>query len=473
MMSKREIVCVLLVGAAILFQGYSIGCSEDHALNDGVDAAADGDSDTDTDGDSDTDTDTDADTDSTCLGIGDVCTTGADCCTGSCEKSGAGGFICTSAQRCTALGDSCRVAADCCSLGCDGSRCIDSLCLVKDEPCGGDAQCCSNRCVDNACESGGACLPVGEDCSNGGASSCCSLNCTPASDGNERCMGIGRCRSEGEVCSDDKECCNYQCQGGFCFKQKECDVAGEACSETRACCSGVCANDGSGYYSCQYIGGCRPYGEICRSDEECCNNPAFSGPGVCDPINEEIGRCLNPNGCAPAGELCGSGYHDCCPCSTPDKSPGCPNENGDLFCQETVFGVERCFSDDCVLKDGECDGDEDCCGGVCTDGVCNAGLECLPDLEACAFSDQCCCQICAPDDDGDLVCCPGEETCMPAGDKCMSDADCCSGNCNSDGICGPGENACIPVGGPCTNPEDCCSNYCNTMTGSCSTDIVL
>ena len=407
-----------------------------------------------------------------CYDLGHPCTTGIDCCSGSCEPDISGSYVCTSDERCTGLGDPCEVAADCCSLGCDGSVCVEDLCLLADEGCTDDAQCCSNRCVAEVCESGGACLPAGENCTSGGSSACCSLNCMEASDGIMRCGGLGRCRSEGEVCMENSDCCNYQCEGGFCLVMPECVVAGEACDINEACCSSVCADDGSGYRSCQFLGGCRPFGELCRSDAECCNDPAFGGPGVCEPIAEGLGRCLNPTGCAPAGELCEPGYHDCCPCGTPDLSPGCPNPSGDEFCLPTIYGVLRCFSDDCVIEGGPCEDDEDCCGGICTDGICGEGFECLDDLEPCAFSDQCCCLICAPDEEGGLVCCPGGGECVPEGGSCTSDADCCSGRCNRDGICGPPDTTCVPVGGSCTSDDDCCSDHCDPVTGTCGSGLI-
>jgi hypothetical protein len=407
-----------------------------------------------------------------CQGLGSHCTSGIDCCTGRCEPDVTGAYVCISAERCAGLGEGCAVAADCCSLGCDGTLCVASLCLVGGESCTAPAQCCSNRCVGGGCESGGACLPAGEDCSTGGSGSCCSMNCAEASDGRMRCLGLGRCRAEGEVCRENGDCCNYQCVDGFCLVQPECDVAGEACETNAACCSSLCADDGSGYRSCQYLGGCRPFGELCRSDGECCNNPANDGPGVCVTVAEGIGRCENPTGCAPAGELCGPGYHTCCRCATPMSEPGCPNPDASLFCLDTVFGVSRCFSDDCVLEGGPCDAPEDCCGGVCTAGVCGPGISCRENLEPCAFSDQCCCRVCAPDATGALVCCPGDTPCIAESGRCTTDADCCSGNCNADGICGPDETPCVPLGGSCTTDADCCSDYCDPGTHTCQTIIM-
>jgi hypothetical protein len=401
----------------------------------------------------------DAATDETCLSLGEGCTTGVDCCSGSCEPDVTGKYVCTAAAQCAGLGEKCKVAADCCSLGCDGKKCVDELCLVADSECDDDAQCCSNRCEGGSCESGGACLPVGEDCSDGGDNTCCSLSCVKASDDLMRCSGTGRCRSEGEVCTEDNDCCNYQCDQGFCLIMPECDPAGEACDHDDECCSRACRDNGTGFRSCQFIGGCRPTGELCRKDKECCNDPAYGGPGVCEMITADIGRCDNPTGCAPAGEICKpDSDHDCCPCATPQSSPGCPNPNGDVFCRDTIFGVKRCFSDDCVVEDGPCENDEDCCGDECVDGTCAPGDSCLEDLEPCAFSDQCCCLICAPDDNGDLVCCPEGTECIPVDGPCTTDADCCDGNCTRDGVCGEEVTDCVPFGGQCTTDEDCCDD---------------
>ena len=50
----------------------------------------------------------------------------------------------------------------------------------------------------------------------------------------------------GEPCNTDTECCGFTCQDSF----------------------------NSGVDTCQYLGGCRPMGELCRKDTDCCNNPA-------------------------------------------------------------------------------------------------------------------------------------------------------------------------------------------------------
>ena len=93
--------------------------------------------------------------------------------------------------------------------------------------------------------------------------------------------------------------------------------------------------------------------------------------------------------------------------------------------------------------------------------------DCLPDLAPCSFSDECCCLLCAPDSEGDFVCCPGGVDCVPNGGACVSDADCCDLHC-VDGVCQPPDIDCVPMGGECVVDEDCCAGLiCNPETGRC------
>jgi hypothetical protein len=117
---------------------------------------------------------------------------------------------------------------------------------------------------------------------------------------------------------------------------------------------------------------------------------------------------------------------------------------GHEACRVTVAGVERCF--------GETPPDEPC----------------LPDLAPCAFSDECCCGLCAFDETGALVCCPEGTGCIEDGDPCTTDVDCCSGNCNESGFCGPDEVPCVELGGECETDEDCCGGYCSPTTHTCA-----
>jgi len=40
---------------------------------------------------------------------------------------------------------------------------------------------------------------------------------------------------------------------------------------------GLCANDSTGLSACEYLGGCRPEGELCRRETDCCGFNAGAG----------------------------------------------------------------------------------------------------------------------------------------------------------------------------------------------------
>lgn len=109
----------------------------------------------------------------------------------------------------------------------------------------------------------------------------------------KRPISANRCAPVDGACEVAADCCSLGCSGGLCT--------------AAACAVRACADDGTGVTSCQFLGGCRPFGELCRDDSDCCSDPAQPGGGVCMLIagsDTGLGRCGNPGGCAPAGEIC-------------------------------------------------------------------------------------------------------------------------------------------------------------------------
>ena len=364
----------------------------------------------------------------TCEDPGTECVTGAECCSGSCEMEPDGVRRCQVSGGCNPAGEACDVAADCCSLYCVEEECSeDGTCAVTGEECTENYHCCSNICTDGTCEDSPlACQPLGEICGDDG--NCCSENCVEFPDGTWRCASTYTCRTGGEVCTEDDDCCTLLCDDGYCLVLTNCTVVGEPCTGMRECCSGACADSGTGTTTCQYLSGCRSILELCTEADDCCS-------GVCEV--DDLGlvlRCQRTGGCLDPGEVCWSGSAvNCC--------------GGHELCQPTIAGVSRCYESD-------------------------PGETCIPDGEACAFSDECCCELCVPDPTtGDLTCCPGDIDCVPEGGACMSDLDCCGYNCE-DGICGPPDRSCVPLGGPCETDEDCCSNNCDPETHTCVSDLI-
>jgi hypothetical protein len=180
----------------------------------------------------------------------------------------------------------------------------------------------------------------------------------------------------------------------------------------------VCADPGTGVHVCQFLSGCRPIGEICRGNNECCSNQcALDG-------SSGVRRCANPPGCLDQGEVCSmGGSSNCCP------------GGGRGICSGTIAGVERCYG---------------------------TSTTCRANGSTCAFGDQCCGGICTFDSMGVLRC---GSSCIADGNGCTANGDCCSGNCN-DGTCSPAIVSCGPITATCTLNTDCCSNNC--VAGHCN-----
>ncbi|MFH1434822.1 MAG: hypothetical protein ABIJ56_03805, partial [Pseudomonadota bacterium] len=320
-------------------------------------------------------------------------------------------------------------ASDCCSLYCVDEVCAEGgACAVTGGECAENYDCCSNICSEeDVCDPSYApCEPFGESCTSGG--NCCSGLCVEISAEEGRCGGHYPCRPGGEVCTEDDDCCNGVCDEGYCALLGECTVVGDPCEGVRECCSNACVESGAGTTTCQYLSGCRPIGEVCEENDDCCSEE-------CEPSDHDlVKRCDNPPGCLDPGEVCFVGASlNCC--------------GGHEFCRPTFAGVYRCY--DPEIPEGEC----------------------IPDGDPCSFSDECCCELCAPDDDGALICCPGGMPCVPNGGACLTDADCCDLNC-VDGVCGEPDTSCVPLEGDCTTSEDCCSEYCDPATGKCGVLII-
>jgi hypothetical protein len=280
-------------------------------------------------------------------------------------------------------------------------------------------------------------------------------------------------------------------QGGAGGGPAPCQPPGGRCDRPVDCCDGAPCLDGT----CGDVV-CKPDGVACTSDAECCG-AVCGADAVCGPD-----PACSHDECTPGGPL----------------APSCSS------CTELVCSVDpQCcmiqWSDACVAEAqgfcgipcGQCQPDgvgcsspEQCCSGVCGDGVCGGG--CLPDGNLCMADFQCCsfvcgmgicgfspgcshdvCQVGDPLDPGctmctaqicavDAFCCQSfwddlcvDEVasvcgqmcggCLPNGSVCMLDGDCCSMNCGPGNHCnGP---MCTPDGGMCQVDGDCCNANCN------------
>jgi hypothetical protein len=432
-----------------------------------------------------------------CLNVGTPCAVSSDCCSGRCEPDIRGVRICQQGTgACKGMGEPCLRAADCCSLYCrplgdggGGGACdTGQLCEPAGDPCQSDIECCTNVC-STTCQSislpsgpfGPAtnCLSAGEVCNpavSGGG--CCSRNCTfVGGEHTFRCAFSANCKAEGEVCGASTECCNGVCQFclpgggcadtpldagtyiGRCIVTTGCKVAGQPCASAGECCSRLCADNGLGAPTCQFLGGCRPACEICTEDWQCCASiggfpmrclPADAPGGGCG-SGYGFKRCNLIEGPRSPGEVCGAGS----PTGGCGILPVRPNQHLTLCddcCQPAIADLYRC-----------------CLHGALADG----GCICVGEGEACASPADCCSGFCfpAPSLDGGITAfrCGG---CRLEGQSCSSNGDCCSGNCvEGEGglVCGPAICIGSQLGGPCNESIPCCSGRC--LNGRCASCI--
>ena len=322
------------------------------------------------------------DTSGGCGMLGDVCATAAGCCTGNCvaaggEACGVGGDCrCAPRVGCTAAGVACADDSECCNNLCDrpdgaamgtcatpgscrtagepcsgeglSGSCCSTVCLdtdgtgprcqflggcrVQDDLCRTDGECCSGECSESGttadgrpimrCANAGSCLPAGEVCGEGGASSNCCPNgggdtgCEPTGTGFRRCFGgSADCTIPSRPCVDTAECCADAFPGIQCLPDRTgtnacCLPEGESCAFGDVCCGGICVPDAvDGTLRCAAM--CVPDGGACATAADCCGCGCVSdgmGGNVCTSDAAECGACMGPQ----LGELCDPVAAPCC-----------------------------------------------------------------------------------------------------------------------------------------------------------------
>jgi hypothetical protein len=359
-----------------------------------------------------------------CGAGGLMCTSGAECCSGTCDAMM---HVCTM-PACGVAGATCSKSSDCCGLQCNGGKCAQAQCIADGQAC---TSANASACCSNTCGSGNTCTPLntmcktaGNPCPNGNGD-CCGKLCV-----NGQCAApslVSYCTQTGDICSKGSDCCTSICTiatgatVGTCaaLTNAACAVDGTTCSGCTGCCSSLCAPFGvSGGHICQPASGCHVKGDVCQKNSDCCGgDPSQIGtiPGaglvVCtpDPNHPGIGTCSDPvasncpnppggcgNSCVPEGDAChylGNGgcssnstRNDCCACIS-----------GKQCCKLDPAGIPRC----------------------------NAIATCVPAGGACADSADCCNMApCVPDSMGHLHC---GSMCVPEGGICTTTSDCCAG----------------------------------------------
>jgi hypothetical protein len=430
-----------------------------------------------------------------CHATGDECEFGAECCSGQCDVGR--GICAQDVSSCAPAGSSCNGGTECCSLRCSGDVCAAEQCVGDGQDCSGDEQCCSGSCTGGRCDdingSSASCRSAGNACDGDG--DCCSKFCK---DGN-CALGASFCVQTYDICTNNDQCCHGTCvmqagaNAGYCGLQvssgSACDnklVTGEVCEgDCSSCCSRSCAaHPTSGRSICQPPSGCRPAGELCRTDLDCCGgDPEADLPGAgnahCEDINSEgVGRCKSIS-CTPQGGICKydeSDYVEFCGGNSTSPNNCCNFLGNKSNCALDRLNIPRC----------------------------DALSECRDEGEACANSDDCCGGApCVQNETGKFVCyLPPEGDCVAATGPCTIDGDCCrgslcirrpgeaSGTCGDTGIdpnppsgvgggagagngsggSNPGSGgglACAAFGQACEDASDCCGDvpcdgaFCN------------
>jgi len=272
-----------------------------------------------------------------CKGQTEACAGDSECCNGFCVDG-----ACADLGACDTAGEPCSgegLSGSCCSTVCldqgEGPRCqFLGGCRVQDDLCTSDAQCCSGACnvrettADGRevrrCANVESCLPAGEVCGEGGASSNCCPNddgdtgCEPTGTGFRRCFGgDGTCTLPGRPCTETSECCMetfpaIMCSPGPGGENVCCLADGEECAFGDVCCSGICTPDPSdGVLRCG--SSCIPDGDPCTVDADCCGCGCIedsTGAQVCTSNADLCDPCTGPSlgeACDPAGEPCCDG----------------------------------------------------------------------------------------------------------------------------------------------------------------------
>ena len=424
-----------------------------------------------------------------CKVVGQSCTKSGDCCSSNCDATSS--TCAPKLDSCKDPGVQCAAPNECCTGSCVNGTCSNKQC-VPDKPtpgaCGQDGDCCSGICEGGTCRSvnpGQNCRTAGNPCAN--ASECCSNLCN-----NGICSGaVSFCTQQGEVCSTNFECCtgncvmtagNIQgvCGGPLGGGASQCKPSGTVCGVDTSggltepgqcevsCCSRSCGPYGgqNGFRVCQPPSGCRPTGEVCRADSDCCGWSGSPDPKMgfvqCSKSSptHEFGRCNNGNACREPGSICKVGGSESCSaenncCETLNQPSGNCNSNPANCCAKDALGIPRClvkYVGDCSEPPpagSVCATSADCCGNPCVDNKCGAPGSCIPKGGECTTSADCCVGLpCVQAPGSTSGVCGG--TLLPDGG--VSDA----GGADAGNL--PDGGTCALYGQTCTVAGDCCSD---------------
>ncbi len=391
----------------------------------------------------------------TCNKLGQVCVSASDCCSGTCSAGAC------QPPSCTSDGVACSSNGQCCGGTCTSGTCaaLNGQCKTLGNACKAGSECCSKLCESGTCKASSFCGQNGDICTQ--ANDCCGAICTKAGGGTfgtcaQPPSGGAQCQMiDGTVCTDAP----ITSDGGVVLD----DAGLPACGGS--CCSRLCAPWGpTGVPVCQPASGCRPVGEPCRGDTDCCGGPGVPGPPppsgkpvTCNIVAPNtVGVCENPKGCKPNGDICRFKTNSCN--ATDECCSGNVQQND--TCKPDIVGVPRCTGAVCVPAGTGCATSADCCNGTpCVPNpggtppfVC-AATQCIPTAGACTINADCCAgNICTIPPGGTKgTCTPNRPPPPPGGDSG-------TGGTPDAG----GGSGCALYGQTCTVAADCCNGIpCN------------
>jgi hypothetical protein len=148
-----------------------------------------------------------------------------------------------------------------------GSGGQSTLCHEANQSCGAANGCCGGKGL--LCLGGNCCVDIGQSCRDG--RDCCVGTC--GGDGKcARNVSIA-CVASGYriACNENSNCCSRNCDinGSWtCLEIEGCKPFGEYCTRQGECCSGYCIGSSVNYGTCQV---CGQSGRSCKVDVDCCD----------------------------------------------------------------------------------------------------------------------------------------------------------------------------------------------------------
>jgi hypothetical protein len=402
-----------------------------------------------------------------CLELGASCKVNGDCCSSDC----ANGFC--NYPRCQSDGDSCTADGQCCSQTCGSGTCtaLSSTCLTIGNICSSDAGCCSGLCSAGTCQPSSFCVQPSDACATNG--DCCTGTCTIKT-GSALGTCAGTAPSGAANCGlvDGQLCGGSGADGGVTYLDSGLPTCGGPC------CSRSCAPWGpTGVLVCQPASGCRPVGDLCTADKDCCGATGLPGgsgmPVTCDlSSGGSVGICRLPMGCKPNGDVCKLKTMSCN--SSCDCCAG--NCEKDDTCKQDNVGVPRCTGALCLDPGSSCASSADCCNGApCVPSASGSppyvcfGSACVPSCGACTNNADCCpgsaCEILAGSADG--ICGPCGGGSGGSGGTGDGGVEGGSGGAGDSG----GGGGCALYGQVCTESTQCC-NGVPCASGRCEEPII-